>query len=183
MSTTVTTQKVSGSYRALEIILGIIALAIGILALVFPTGIIVTIVVLFGIALLLIGIFRVATAASHRLPPGARGANAAIGILAIVFGILILVAPYFATLAVAILLGIALLIYGAGRIAVGASAPMSGGMRALLILLGLLVLILGIIIIFFPAIGVYTYAFFVSIAFLLIGIDAIASGLSGRSMV
>ena len=44
----------SGAYRALEIILGIVALAIGILALVFPEGVIVTIAVLFGIALFVI---------------------------------------------------------------------------------------------------------------------------------
>jgi uncharacterized membrane protein HdeD (DUF308 family) len=175
------TNKTSGAYRAIEIILGIIALAAGILALIYPGAVVVSLVVFFGIILTVVGIFRVATAVF--LPPGARWANATIGILALVFGILILVAPFFATEILIIFLGVALLIYGAGRVAVGVSAKaLSGGMRTLLILLGLIVLILGIVVIFFPAIGVYTYAFFVSIAFLLIGIDAIASGVAGTSM-
>jgi hypothetical protein len=45
--------------------------------------------------------------------------------------------------------------------------------------MGLLIAIFAIIIIFFPIIGVYTWAFFVSIVFLLIGIESLASGIMG----
>lgn len=173
----------SGGYRALEIILGIVALAIGILALVFPAGIIVTIAVLFGIALLIIGFLRLATAFSSAHPGSARGANAAIGIIAIIVGLLILFFPTFAGLTFVILLGIGLLIYGIGRIAVGSVASnLSGGLRALVIIFGILIAVFGLIVIFIPAVGVFTYAFFVSIAFLLIGIDALAAGITGSRM-
>ncbi len=180
-----TETRTSGGYRALEIILGIIALVAGFLALFYPTAVVVTLVVFFGIIILVIGILRLATAGSSSwLPGGSRGTNAAIGIILIIIGLLILFFPLPATVTIAILLGIGLLIYGIGRIVVGIGAKnMNGGVRALLILLGILIAVFGLIAIFFPVIGVYTYAFFVSIAFILIGIDALAAGATGTKML
>jgi uncharacterized membrane protein HdeD (DUF308 family) len=83
-----------------------------------------------------------------------------------------------------IFIGIGLLIYGIGRIAVGGAASnLSGGLRALLIIVGILIAVFALIIIFVPVIGVYTYAFFVSIALILIGIDSLASGIVGSPMI
>ena len=39
-----------------------------------------------------------------------------------------------------------------------------------------------IIVIFFPIVGVYTYAFFVAIEFMLIGIDSLVSGIVGAPL-
>ncbi|MGD6850625.1 MAG: DUF308 domain-containing protein [Candidatus Bathyarchaeia archaeon] len=180
-----TETRSSSGYRALEIILGIIALVAGFLALFYPAAVIVTLVVFFGIIIFIIGIFRLATAGSSSwLPGGSRGTNAAIGIILIIIGLLILFFPLLATATIAILLGIGLLIYGIGRIIVGVGAHnMNGGVRGLLIVLGILIAIFGFIVIFFPVLGVWTYAFFVSIAFILIGIDALAAGAAGTRML
>jgi len=175
--------QASGAYRTLEIILGLVALAIGVLALIFPEGVVVTIVVLFGIALLIVGFLRLATSFSSNNPSSARGANALIGIVAIILGLLILVFPTFATISLVVLIGIGLLIYGIGRVIVGGVASnMSGGLRAIVILFGILTAVFGLIIIFIPTVGIFTYAFFVSIAFLLIGIDALAAGIAGKKL-
>jgi uncharacterized membrane protein HdeD (DUF308 family) len=178
------THKTSGAYRAIEIILGLVALAIGIIALAFPTAVVVTVVVLFGIALVVIGVLRLATAASSDwLAPTTRKTNSIIGILAIIFGAIILFVPLLATELIVILIGIGLLIYGIGRIAVGGAAHrLNGGLRALLIVVGLLVVVFSLIVIFFPIVGIVTYAFFVSIAFILIGIDSLASGIVGAPL-
>lgn len=178
------TTKTSGAYRALEIILGLIALAIGILALVFPQAVVVTLVIFFGIALVIIGILRLATSASSNWGTGStRTANAVIGLIALIIGLVILFVPLFATDVLVILIGIGLLVYGIGRIAVGgADRHLSGGFRALLIVVGLLVVAFALIVIFFPIVGIYTYAFFVSIAFILIGIESIAAGIVGRTL-
>ncbi len=179
-----TTQKSSGGYRALEIILGLVAFAAGILTLIYPEGVVVTIVILFGIALLIIGILRLGTAAFSALPGGARGTNAAIGIIAIIVALAILFFPVIATATVVILFGVVFLIYGIGRIVVGGTAVnLSGGIRAALVVVGILIAIFSIIVIFFPVIGVYTYAFFVSIVFLLIGIESLASGIAGTTII
>jgi uncharacterized membrane protein HdeD (DUF308 family) len=171
----------SGAYRTIEIILGIIALAAGILALFFPTAVVVTLVVFFGIALLAIGILRIASAVStSRMYGSTRTTNAIIGVVAKIIGILILFFPIFATATIVILIGFAILIYGLGRLVVGGAASnLSGGLRALMIIFGILVAVFGVIIILFPVIGVYTYAFFVALALILIGIDSIASGSVG----
>lgn len=172
--------KNSGAYRALEIILGLVALSVGILALFFPTAIVVTLMVLFGISLLVIGILRLATAGSHSLSGSTRKVNAAIGILALIFGVIILFFPLFSAEVLVILVGIGLLIYGSGRIVVGGVASnLSGGLRALLILIGLLIVAFAVVIILFPTIGIYTYAFFAAIAFMLIGIESLAAGIAG----
>ena len=177
------TTKTSGAYRALEIILGLIALAIGVLALVFPTAVVVTLVVFFGIALVIIGILRLATSASSNWAGSTRTANAVIGLIALIIGLVILFVPFFATDVLVILIGIGLLVYGIGRIAVGgADRHLSGGLRGLLVIVGLLIVAFALIIIFFPVVGIYTYAFFVSIAFILIGIESIAAGIVGTTL-
>jgi uncharacterized membrane protein HdeD (DUF308 family) len=185
MSTTNTKPDVSGTYRTLEIILGLVAVAVGILALFFPTVVVVTVIVLFGIALLAIGILRVATAATSKgLSSSTRKTNALIGVLVIILASLILFFPALATATIVILLGLGLLFYGIGRIVVGGtSTNASGGLRALLIVLGILVVIFAFIVLFVPAIGVYTYAFFIAIAFILIGIDSLVSGIAGAPLM
>jgi uncharacterized membrane protein HdeD (DUF308 family) len=177
------TTKTSGGYRAVEIILGIFALIVGVLALVYPITTVVTIVFFFGLAIFVIGILRLATGASADWLPGtSRKTNAAIGIIAIILGLIIMFAPFFSAQVIIILIGFGILIYGIGRIVVGGAAPMTGGMRALLIIFGLIVAVFGLIVIIFPAIGAFTYAFFVSLALIVIGIDAIASGIAGSSL-
>jgi uncharacterized membrane protein HdeD (DUF308 family) len=171
----------SGAYRAIEIILGIIALAAGILALFFPAAVVVTLVVFFGIALLAIGILRIATAVStSNLYRSTRSTNAIIGVVALIIGLIILFFPVFSTEVIVILIGFGFLVYGLGRLVIGGAAKnLSTGLRAGMVILGILVAIFGIVIILFPVIGVYTYAFFVSLALILIGIDSLASGAVG----
>jgi uncharacterized membrane protein HdeD (DUF308 family) len=176
--------KPSGTYRAIEIGLGLIALIIGGLALAFPIATVVSIVVFFGIALVVIGILRLATGASSDwLPPTIRKSNSIIGILSIIFGAIILFVPFFATEVLVILIGLGLLFYGVGRIVVGgAVGHLSGVLRALLIVVGLLVVVFSLVVIFFPVVGVVTYAVFVSLAFILIGIDSLAAGILGMPL-
>jgi uncharacterized membrane protein HdeD (DUF308 family) len=171
----------SGAYRAIEIILGIIALAAGILALFFPTAVVVTLVVFFGIALMLVGILRIASAVtSGGMYGSTRTTNAIIGFVALIIGILILFFPFFATDIIVILIGFGFLVYGLGRLVIGGAASnLSGGLRALMILFGILVAVFGVIIILFPVVGVWTYAFFVSLALIVIGVDSLASGIVG----
>ncbi|MGE5554695.1 MAG: DUF308 domain-containing protein [Methanocella sp.] len=178
-------EKPSATFRIIEIILGITALVIGGLALAFPVATVVSIVVFFGIALVAVGVLRLATGASSDwLPSSIRRSNSIIGILAIIFGAIILFAPFFATEVLVILIGLGLLIYGVGRVVAGGVANrLSGGLRAVLVVMGLLVVVFSLIVIFFPLVGVLTYAVFVSLAFIMIGVDSLASGILGAKLV
>jgi uncharacterized membrane protein HdeD (DUF308 family) len=176
-----TKAKVSGTYRAMEIVLGVVALTIGFLALVYPAVFIVSLVVLFGLALMVIGILRLATILpSKELSGTARKTNAVIGVAAVAIAAITLVFPVLATEALVILIGLGLLIYGVGRMLIGGAARrLNSGFRGLMVILGILVVAFSIVVIFFPVIGVYTYAFFIAIEFMLIGIDSLASGIAG----
>lgn len=172
--------NVSRGYRALEIIIGIIAIIVALLVLFYPGVAVVTAVFFFGLALMVVGILRVGTAAFSALPKSARYANAAIGIIAIIISALILFYPGMSTAVLIILLAIGLLIYGVGRMAVGGvSKQMGGGLRALLLALGILMIIFAIIVIIFPVVGLVTLAILISIAFLFLGVDSLASGIVG----
>lgn len=177
-------QNISGAYRALEIILGIVAIAVSVLTLIYPALAITTIVFLFGIALIIIGFLRLGTAAfSHGLPDSARAANIVIGILAVIIAAVVLLYPGLATVTLVFLLAVALLIYGVGRIAVGGVAGnLSGWLRALLIVMGILMMVFAVLVIIFPAIGIVTLAIFVSLGFLFLGIDSLATGIAGGTI-
>lgn len=172
--------KSSGGTRALEIILGLIAIVIGVMILIFPAFSIATVTFILGIGLLLIGIFRFGWGlASRNISGGVRAAAIVIGLIAIGIAIAVLAFPLLAAATVVVIISIAVLIYGIGRIATGATAPISGGLRGLLIGTGLLMVVLSIIVIIYPGLGIAFLAFLLSIAFLIIGVESIAAGAVG----
>jgi uncharacterized membrane protein HdeD (DUF308 family) len=90
------------------------------------------------------------------------------------------IVPALAASVLIVLLGFGLLIYGIGRIVVGGTAVNANmALRALLILFGALIVIFSFIVIVFPTVGVYTYGSFAAIAFTIIGLDSLASGIIG----
>lgn len=169
--------NVSNGYRALEIIVGIIAIIAAILMWVYPVVTGVAVSFILGLVLLIMGIFQAGTAAFSSIPSSARYTNAAIGIIAIIIGAIIMIFPVYA---IAAILAIALLIWGLGRLVVGgAGRQFGGGLRALLIVLGIIVVIFAILVIIFPIIAILSVTILLSIAFLFIGIDSLASGIVG----
>jgi uncharacterized membrane protein HdeD (DUF308 family) len=180
MSTPTTTTKQSGGLRALEIILGIIALIVGFGAIFFPGVFFVTLIVLFGIAMIAIGIIKLATALPKDAEPTSRKVNAGIGIAALIIGILVLVFPYVASVSLVVILSIGFMIWGVGLMVKGLVGTSGTGMKILEFLFGILVLSMAILMIFYPEVGIYTYTFFAAIAFMMIGIEALAVGIAGQ---
>jgi len=182
MSTPSTTTKQSGGLRALEIILGIIALVVGFGAIFFPGAFFVSLIVLFGIAMIAIGILKVATAIPKDAEPTSRKINAAMGIAALVIGILVLVAPYVASVTLIVILSIGFMIWGVGLMVKAFVGPSGTGMKILEFLFGILVLSMSILIIIEPWVGIWTVTFFAAIAFMMIGIQALAVGIAGQKL-
>jgi uncharacterized membrane protein HdeD (DUF308 family) len=173
--------KASIGVRALEIILGLIAVAIGVYILIYPGLSIATVTFLLAIGLFFIGIFRIGWGLLSRHVSGAsRGIAVLIGLIAIAIAIIVMLFPLLTAAFVVILLSIAVLIYGIGRIAIGATGgPLGGGIRGLLIATGLLMVILAIVVIIYPGLGIVFLAVLLSIAFLFIGFESIAAGIVG----
>jgi len=173
--------KAPAGLRTIEIILGLIAVVIGFVVLVYPSLTIATITFLLGLALLFVGIFRLSWGlVARHISGSARGAAIGIGLLAIVIAILVMLYPSIAAATIVIFIAIGVLIYGFGQIVIGAtSGQMSGGLRGLLIAAGVLMVILAIIVIIYPGLGITLLAVLLAIAFIIIGFESIAAGIVG----
>jgi uncharacterized membrane protein HdeD (DUF308 family) len=176
-----TQNKASAGVRVIEIILGLIAIAIGAYILIYPGLTIATVTFLVAIGLFLVGIFRIGWGLiSTHVSGAARGVAILIGLIAVGIAIVVMLYPLLAAATVVILISIAVLIYGIGRIVIGAtSGQLGGGLRGLLVATGLLMVILAIVVIVYPGLGIVFLAVLLSIAFLFIGFESIAAGIVG----
>ena len=168
--------------RMLQIVLGglCIILSLAILAYIGP-AILITILIL-SVILLAVGIERVAVGIA--LGDSSRGsslANIVIGLAVIAFSIVLMQFPIFTSAVLVILAAVALLLNGIARIIHGISSKTSRSSRAFLIGVGVISIAVSILVIGHPiSFGLVLFGIFISIAFLISGIEMMALGISGR---
>lgn len=166
--------------RAAQIGLGIIVVILSIYALAYPGAAFVSIVLILGIILLIVGIEKII--AGIFLPIRGKGASIGLGILVLIFAGLVIAFPGFATWMITIFIGIALLFGGAASIAQAFSGKESGWRKAFLLGVGALLIIIGIIVLVSPVFGAQFAGFVVAIALLIAGIQMIVAGATGRKL-
>ena len=172
--------RAPGWSRAAQIGLGAIAIILSILILVFPGTAIVSIVVIIGILLLIVGIESVI---SGLFIKSRWMASIGLGIIVIILALIVLAFPVGTTVFLIILMGIALLVDGISRLVHGFGDKESRGWsRGFRIGVGALEIALGILVMASPAVGVAFVAFIIAIALLIVGIQMVAGGISGRRM-
>lgn len=171
--------KAPGWTRAAQIGLGALAIILSILILVFPGTAIVSIIWIIGILLLIVGIESVISGLF--IKSRSRMASIGLGILVIILALIVIAFPVGTTVFLIILMGVALLIDGISRLVHGFGDKESRGWsRGFRIGVGALEVILGILVMVSPAVGVAFVAFIIAIALLIVGIQMIAGGISGR---
>jgi uncharacterized membrane protein HdeD (DUF308 family) len=171
--------KAPGWSRAAQIGLGAVAITLSILILAFPGTAILSIVMIIGVLLLIVGIESVISGLFVKRWMASIG----LGIIVIILALVVIAFPAGTTVFLIILMGIALLIDGFSRLVHGFGDKGSRGWsRGFRIGVGALEIILGILVMFSPAVGVAFVAFIIAIALLIVGIQMIASGISGRRM-
>ena len=106
--------KAPGWSRAAQIGLGAIAIILSILILAFPGTAIVSIVLIIGILLLIVGIESVITGLFVKSK--SRMAGIGLGILVIILALIVMAFPVGTTVFLIILMGVALLIDGIARL-------------------------------------------------------------------
>lgn len=169
--------KAPGWSRAAQIGLGAIAITLSILILVFPGTAIVSIVLIIGVLLLIVGIESVISGLFVKRWMASIG----LGIIVIILALVVIAFPVGTTLFLIILMEIALLIDGVSRLVNGFGDKESRGWsRGFRIGVGALEIALGILVMVSPALGVAFVAFIIAIALLIVGIQMVASGISGR---
>src|SRR6266700_5259883 len=176
--------RASGRWRAVEILGGLIVIALAIFALADPQFTIQTLVIVIAAGLILGGLFRITVGAfATVLPSPLRSLNVTGGVIALVLGI----AAFFdLQAAVATLVGIlavALLLVGAVEIGVGVARHPPVWLRAVIVAIGGLTIIRYVFVILDMSIGQSILAAFLALALMLVGIRNIVHGITGHHPV
>lgn len=161
---------------------GIVTLLAGVVALVWPGRTLVVIAVLFGIQLIVAGIFRfVAAFAVDDESTGARVLFALLGVLALIVGIYALRHILVTLASLALLLGIYWVINGVVEVFTALSHR---GLphRGWTIAMGVLSVVAGLVVLFNPTISLLTLTFVLGIWLIIFGIMEIVLAFRLRSV-
>ena len=174
-----TSKKSPGWKRAVQIGLGVLAIALAIYAIIFPGITLVSLVIILAIIFLIIGIERVISGIF--IPSGSRWGTIGLGILVIILASIALAFPVGTTVALFLFLGFALLFDGIARIIHGfGDRTQRGWVRGFHIGVGVLAVIFGGMIIVSPFFGAVLAGFIMGIILIIIGIQMISAGVGGR---
>ena len=175
-------QKSPNWLRYIQVGLGAVSIILSIVILAFPGIAVYTIILILSIALLIIGIERIATGIAPLPSRSSRIANIGLGALAIAVALAVISFPVFTAGLLVTLAAISLLFVGIARIVQGArnkDAP--GWSRGFMVGVGVLSIAVSLLVIAHPiSFGVVLLGFMISIALLINGIQMIALGIGGR---
>jgi uncharacterized membrane protein HdeD (DUF308 family) len=161
---------------------GTITLLIGLAALVWPGRTLVVVAVLFGVQLIVMGIFRFAGAfASDDQPGGTRALLAVLGVLSLIIGLYAVRHVLITLLALALLLGIFWIVSGAGELFTAISHREMRG-RGWNAVMGIVSILAGLVVLVYPGISLVTLAVVLSIWLLVLGAMQITVAFRIRSL-
>ena len=171
--------KQPGWKRAAQIGLGILAIIVSGAALFFPGLTVISLVILRAIVLIFVGIEKIISGifVQHK----ARWATVGLGVIVIILASIALAFPVGATIFLIFLMAFALMFDGFARIIHGfTDKQIRGWSRGFSIGVGILAVIISVMILVSPFFGVVLAGFFIGIALIIIGIQMIVAGFSGR---
>jgi len=167
-----------GAHWGFMLLYGIVLVAIGLLALVEPKSVTSTVIKIFGIAMLLAGVFDIVAAVADR--HGDRWARALVGILSMLLGILLLRHTTATIDFFGLILGIFWLVRGLVMVIAGVTRHDLPG-RGWRVLGGLVFTVLGAYVLGFPSTGPALVIWIFGFLFLLGGLLEIAVAFTVRS--
>jgi uncharacterized membrane protein HdeD (DUF308 family) len=176
---TLQTDKSPGWIRGLQIGLGALAIILSGLAIASPGLTFLTLVILVSIVLFVVGIEKIISGIfiAHK----SRFATIGLGILTIILAGLALSNPIAAAIVVIYFLGFALMFDGFARIIDGVTNKTNKGwIRAFLIGVGVLNVIISTLVLASPFFGAVLAGIMIGLSLLIVGIEMIAAGVSGR---
>jgi uncharacterized membrane protein HdeD (DUF308 family) len=160
---------------------GIISLLAGITVLVWPGRTLIVVAVLFGVQLVVTGIFRfVAAFASEDLTGGTRVLLAVLGVLSLIIGLYAVRHVLVTLLALALLLGIYWIVNGAVELFMALSARGVPG-RGWTVVMGVISVLAGLLVLVYPAISLLTLVVVLSVWLLVLGLMEITMAIRTRS--
>jgi uncharacterized membrane protein HdeD (DUF308 family) len=163
-----------GAYMALSIITGLLMIVLGGVFLASPGLSLASIILLVGIFAIVYGLFLAIAGIAGRHEGG--GWVVAVGVLAVIMGIVTLAWPGATSLAVLYIIAAWAIISGVADIAGAFVGGISGGRRVWLVIIGLLGIGIGIYFFVHPVTGVLALLWVVGIYLVALGILRIIAG-------
>jgi uncharacterized membrane protein HdeD (DUF308 family) len=160
---------------------GILTLIAGVAAVAWPGPTVIAIAVLFGIQLVVVGLFQFVSAfAGSDLSGGVRVLNAVLGLLAFVVGLYAIRHVLVSVVALALLLGIFWVIHGLVEI-FGALAHRDSRHRGWTGFVGVLSILAGLFVLAYPGISLVTLALVLGVWLIIYGVMEIGLAFRVRS--
>ena len=163
---------------------GAAGVVLGLLVLMWPGHTVAALTYLFGVYLLLTGIYRFVSAVQlRRVDAVARVVALVLAVLSVAFGVVCLVRPFHAAATLALVVGAYWLVSGAlgafgarqrRRGAPGRSPGMGGGVLAMIV---------GLLILLFPGASLVLLAWILGLWLIVFGAGAVATGLTARTFL
>ena len=177
-------QKTPMWYRILELILGILAIALAAWIIALPTiAALYGIVLIFGFGLLFLGIQSLLRGFFARELPGwSRALNIIAGILAIILAVIPFTEPILGAVMVLWFMSFGLLFYGLSMLMLGFAADVPGWYRALLIIFGFIMMIIAFQVIWYPLWGLLFLTIMLPLGLIFGGFQLIISAAIGAKM-
>ena len=180
-SVMLTSVKSTNSVRAAQIGLGAIAIILSTLILIHPAASVVSITVTLSVILLVVGIERVLS--GILVDNNSRWGSIGLGVLVIILASIFLSYPVGTTVFLLLLIAVALLFVGIAGIIRGiADKQGSGWSRVFGVVAGVIAVAVSGLMMASPLYGAVFASLVLGIALLVIGIQIISAGVSGRKM-
>ncbi len=161
------------SFRAFVVVTAVVAIVLGIVAVVWPEPSLVLVALVFGVYLVAAGTMRVVAAVrGHGTTALWRWTSGTVGGLVGIAGLVTLVDPAVPLLVYAVLAGVAFLLEGVAAL-VGAFVGHAGSSRLPTVVSGLLSLIGGVVVLVAPGLALTVFTVFSGIALVVVGAAAL----------
>ena len=167
-----------GWRRGVEVGLGIIAIILSILVFVHPQMTVVSIIYILGIILIIVGLEKIITGIFESSK--SRWGTVGLGVLALIFGIIVVAFPASTAIFAIFIAGVGLLFVGISHVISGIGEKQSPGwVKGAKVGVGALAIILSFFVMFSPFLGAALLSLIIGVALLILGIEIIAVGIKG----
>lgn len=158
---------------------GILSLAVGVVALVWPGKTVLVVAIVFAIWLIVSGIFSLVRGFAHGLTGGMRALFIITGILSLVLGIFAIRGEFQELYILSLFIGIGFLFRGFASLFLGFESKEGRGSN---IFFGIVMIIGGVVVLVWPGISLVTLTWVVGIWLIIIGIYEIIAAFSVKRM-
>jgi uncharacterized membrane protein HdeD (DUF308 family) len=162
------------AYIALSVITGLLMVILGGLFIAEPGLSLASIILLLGIFVVVYGVAMLVAGLMGRTE--SRGWSVAVGVLAIVFGIIVFAWPGATSLAILYIFAAWAIITGIADIGHAFTTGLSGGRKIWLVVIGLLGIVIGVVFFVHPVSGIVALLWLAGIYLIVLGVLRIIAG-------